>query len=163
MKRILNILTAALLLLSLATSCESTPTIQEGIIGEWQLTEMAGVQSSELSTYIYIDFHSDMSFDMFQKVGQVTRYRKFVGTYSLTGSIISGQYKDGKKWGSDYRATLEADGQVLVLTAVTLDDAGAVAEEGEVCKYVKASLAQEEKDAADVMTKSSDSVLFRVL
>ena len=130
MKRILNILTAALLLLSLATSCESTPTIQEGIIGEWQLTEMAGVQSSELSTYIYIDFHSDMSFDMFQKVGQVTRYRKFVGTYSLTGSIISGQYKDGKKWGSDYRATLEADGQVLVLTAVTLDDAGAVADHG---------------------------------
>lgn len=163
MKRLLNILTATLLLVGLATSCESTPKIEEGIVGEWQLTDMAGVQASELSTDVYIDFRADKSFDMYQKVGQVARYRKFVGTYSIAGSIVSGEYKDGKKWGTDYRAALEAEGQVLVLTAVTLDDAGAVAEEGEVCKYVKASLAQEEKDAADVMTKSSDSVLFRVL
>ena len=131
--------------------------MQEGIIGEWQLTEMDGQEASSISTDVYIEFRSDLSFDMYQKVGAVMRYRKFAGTYSVAGSIVSGKYNDGKKWGSDYLATIEGDGQILVLTAVTLDGAGAVAEQGEVCKYVKAALAQDEKDAADVMTKSAES------
>lgn len=131
--------------------------MQEGIIGEWQLTEMDGQEASSISTDVYIEFKSDLSFDMYQKVGAVMRYRKFAGTYSVAGSIVSGKYNDGKKWGSDYLATIEGDGQILVLTAVTLDGAGAVAEQGEVCKYVKAALAQDEKDAADVMTKSAEA------
>ena len=157
MKRILNILTAVLLIIGFATSCESAPKVEEGIIGEWQLTEMDGLDASGLSTSVYIEFRADKSFDMYQKVGDIARYRKYIGTYSVAGAIVSGEYKDGKKWGSDYRATLEAEAQVLVLTAVTLDGAGAVMEEGEVCRYVKASLSQDEKDAADVMTKSDGS------
>ena len=156
MKKILNII-AALLFVGFATSCEQAPKVQEGIIGEWQLTEMDGQEASSISTDVYIEFKSDLSFDMYQKVGAVMRYRKFAGTYSVAGSIVSGKYDDGKKWGSDYRATFEGDGQILVLTAVTLDGAGAVTEEGEVCKYIKAALAQDEKDAADVMTKSTES------
>ena len=156
MKKILNII-AALLFVGFATSCEQAPKVQEGIIGEWQLTEMDGQEASSISTDVYIEFKSDLSFDMYQKVGAVMRYRKFAGTYSVAGSIVSGKYNDGKKWGSDYLATIEGDGQILVLTAVTLDGAGAVAEQGEVCKYVKAALAQDEKDAADVMTKSAEA------
>ena len=159
MKRILNILTAAALLIGLATSCETVPKVEAGILGEWQLTEMGGVEVSSLSTSVYIEFKEDKSFDMYQKVGEISRYRKFVGTYSVSGSIVSGEYKDGEEWGSDYRVTLEAEGQVLVMTAVTLDGEGVVQEEGEVCKYVKATLSQEEKDEADVVTKSSVSFL----
>lgn len=157
MKRIFNILTAALLFIGFATSCEKAPKIEEGIVGEWQLTEMDANDAAGLSTSVYIEFRADKSFDMYQKVGDVMRYRKYVGTYSVSGAIISGVYSDGKKWGSSYRAALEADAQVLVLTAVTLDGDGAVQEEGEVSKYVKATLSQEEKDAADVMTKSTES------
>ena len=156
MKTILNILTA-LFLIGFATSCEKAPKIEEGIVGEWQLIEMDANEAAGLSTSVYIEFRADKSFDMYQKVGDVMRYRKYVGTYSVSGSILSGVYKDGKKWGSDYRASIEADGQALVLTAVTLDGDGAVQEEGEVSKYVKATLSQDEKDAADVMTKSIDS------
>lgn len=159
MKRILNILTSTLLLVVFAASCDRAPKVAEGIIGEWQLTEMDGHEASSVSTSVYIEFKADNSFDMYQKVGEVLRYRKYVGTYSVTGSIVSGEYKDGEEWGSDYRAAVEADGQVLVLTAVTLDGNGAVLEEGEVCKYTKASLSQEEKDAADVMTKSTESFI----
>ena len=58
---------------------------------------------------------------------------------------------------------MEADGEVLVLTAVTLDNEGAVVSEGEVTKYIKASLPQIDKEAADVVTKSSESAVFRIL
>ena len=159
MKRILNIFTAALFLVGFLSSCEVVIKVEEGIIGEWQLTEMGDQQASSISTDVYIEFKDDLSFDMYQKVGEVKRYRKFAGTYTVAGSIVSGKYNDGKKWGSDYRAALDGDGQILVLTAVVLDGTGAVTEEGEVCKYVKAALAQEEKDAADVMTKSVGSFL----
>jgi hypothetical protein len=46
------------------------------------------------------------------------------------------------------------------MTAVTLDEAGAVVSEGEVTKYVKGSLAQEDKDAADIITKSVESAVY---
>ena len=157
MKRILNILTAALLLVGFATSCEQAPKVEEGIIGEWQLTEMDGHEASSVSTDVYIEFKADQSFDMYQKVGAVMRYRKFAGTYSVAGSIVSGKYNDGKKWGSDYRASFEGDGQILVLTAIVLDNAGVITEEGEICRYIKATLSQEAKDSADVMTKSDES------
>ena len=157
MKRILNILAAAIVLIGCAVSCESAPKLDEGIVGEWLLTEMDGNQASAMSTSVYVEFRSDLSFDMYQKVGDIMRYRRYEGTYSIAGSVISGQYKDGKKWGTDYRAAFEADGEVLVLTAVTLGPEGEVVEEGEVSKYIKAALTQEEKDAADVMTKSEDA------
>lgn len=163
MKRLINILATALFLVGFVSSCEKAPKLAEGIIGEWQLAEMDGQGVTTVSTAVYIEFKSDLSFDMYQKVGDIPRYRKYVGTYSIAGSILSGNYKDGKKWGSAYRASLEADGEVLVLTAVTLDNEGAVVSEGEVSKYIKASLPQTDKDAADVVTKSSESVAFRIL
>ena len=157
MNKVIYILTA-LLLIVCASSCESAPKVEEGIVGEWQLTEMDAAPVSD-ATVVYIEFKADKSFDIYQKVGSVLRYRKYVGTYSVNGSILSGEYKDGEEWGSDYRVTLEAEGQVLVLTAVTLDGDGAVQEEGEVCRYIKASLSDEEKAAADVVTRSAEAFL----
>ena len=133
--------------------------MEVGIVGEWQLTEMTGYEASAIPS-VYMDFTAEKTFDIYQKVGSVSRFRKYSGTYSVAGSIVTGVYNDGEKWGSAYRVSLEADGEVLVMTAVTLDAAGAVTAEGEVTKYAKASLAQSEKDAADIMTKSTDSFVY---
>lgn len=133
--------------------------MEVGIVGEWQLTEMTGYEASAIPS-VYMDFTAEKTFDIYQKVGSVSRFRKYSGTYSVAGSIVTGVYNDGEKWGSAYRVSLEADGEVLVMTAVTLDAAGAVTAEGEVTKYVKASLAQEDKDAADIMTKSAETSVY---
>ena len=133
--------------------------MEVGIVGEWQLTEMTGYEASAIPS-VYMDFTAEKTFDIYQKVGSVSRFRKYSGTYTVAGSIVTGVYNDGKKWGSAYRVSLEADGAVLVMTAVTLDAAGAVTAEGEVTKYVKEPLSQSEKDAADIMTKATDSSVY---
>lgn len=158
MKRIFNIL-ASIIILGFAASCEKAPNVEVGIVGEWQMTEMSGYEASDIPA-VYIEFTAEKSFDIYQMVGSVSRFRKYSGTYAVAGSIVTGVYNDGEKWGSAYRVSLEADGEVLVMTAVTLDAAGAVTAEGEVTKYAKASLAQSEKDAADIMTKSTDSFVY---
>jgi hypothetical protein len=158
MKRFVNIFVAAALVLGLAASCEKAPSLTEGIVAEWQLTEMTDYEASALPS-IYIEFTADLNFVIYQKVGDVPRYRKYDGTYAVDGTVINGKYSDGEDWGSSYRAAFEADGDVLVMTAFTTEKDGTVTE-GEVLKYVKASLSQEEKDAADVVTKSEDSVRF---
>ena len=161
MKRIVNIFIAALLV-SFATSCEKEAKVGKGLVAEWKLVEMTGYEASELPE-VYIEFTSADEFVIYQKVGDVARFRRYNGTYSVDGSIVSGKYSDKKAWGSDYRASLEADGSVLVMTALEKDKQGNVTGDGEVCKYVKASLSQDEKDAADVITKSGDVELVRFL
>ena len=161
MKRILNIL-AAILFIGFATSCEKAPKLDVGIVGEWQLVEMTGYEASNLPV-VYVEFTAEKNFDIYQKVGDVSRFRKYSGTYTIEESLLTGVYNDGEDWGSAYRASLEADGELLVLTAVTLNESGAVVSEGEVTKYGKATLSQEEKDAADIITKSSGLELFYAL
>ena len=156
MRRIIYILTLAASVL--LASCEKAPKAEEGIVAEWQLTEMTGYEAAGLPS-VYIDFRADKSFEIYQKVGDVKRYRKYTGLYEVSGSTLKGEYSDGEDWGSTYKVSFEADGAILVLTALETDKSGNVLSEGEVCRYAKASLSQEEKDAADVVTKSeNDSV-----
>ena len=161
MKRIVNIFIAALLV-GLAVSCDKAPKIETGIVAEWQLAEMPGYEAANLPV-VYIEFKSNNEFVIYQKIGEVSRFRRYNGTYSVDGSVVSGKYSDKKNWGTDYRASFEADGSVLVMTALEKDKKGNVLGDGEVCKYIKASLSQEEKDAADVVTKSDDKEFVRFL
>ena len=160
MKRIfyLFVLVAA----GLLVSCEKSPKLEEGIVAEWQLMDMTGC-SGDLLPSVYIDFRADKSFEIYQKVGDVMRYKKYTGEYTLSGTTLTGEYSDGEDWGCTYKASFEADGAILVLTALETDKSGNVVSEGEVCKYTKASLDQKEKDAADVVTKSGEEALRRFL
>ena len=160
MNRFLNILISAALLIGLTTSCgEKVSALDSGIVAQWQLSEMTRYDAENLPE-VFIEFTADKNFVIYQKLGDVPRFRKYDGTYSISGSILTGEYSDKEKWGSAYRVSLEAEGTVLVLTAVTLDkETGAVTAEGEVCKYIKASLSDEEKAAADVVTKSAEAFL----
>ena len=95
--------------------------------------------------------------------GDVLRYRRYDGTYAVEGELVKGEYSDGEDWGCTYKASFEADGAILVLTALETDKSGNVVSEGEVCKYTKASLDQKEKDAADVVTRSGEETSRRFL
>ena len=162
MKRIINIFILTVSALVLAVSCEKAPKVEEGIVAEWHLAEMTGYETADLPA-VYIDFRADKSFEIYQKVGDVPRYRKYTGLYEVSGSTLKGEYSDGEDWGASYKVSFEADGEILVLTALETDKEGNVLSEGEVCKYAKASLSQEDKDAADVVTKSEDETCLRFL
>lgn len=153
---------SAVLLIGFATSCGKSPDAEAGIVAEWKLAEMTGYEAEALPS-VYIEFTADNNFVIYQKVGDIPRYRKYTGTYSISDSVVSGEYSDKEDWGSSYRVSFESEGDILVLTALAMDKAGNITEEGEVCKYIKASLSQEEKDAADVVTKSTEDISVRFL
>ena len=151
MKKISYIFTALILtLVSVSCKKDKGPDIATGIVAEWHLVGMTGYEASQLPS-VYVEFKADKSFDMYQKVGDVQRYSRYTGTYTVTGNSMNGEYSDGIKWGGDKRNGItykvSFDGAVLCLAA----DNGS----GEVCRYEKASLPQGEKDAADMKTKSS--------
>lgn len=151
MKKISYIFTALILtLVSVSCKKDKGPDISTEIVAEWHLVGMTGYEASQLPS-VYVEFKADKSFDMYQKVGDVQRYSRYTGTYTVTGNSMTGEYSDGIKWGGDKRNGItykvSFDGAVLCLAA----DNGS----GEVCRYEKASLPQGEKDAADMKTKSS--------
>ena len=139
--RILLIISAAFL----AASCgskEDGPDIAGNIVGEWHLTSVSGMSSVP---QVYINFAQDLSFQLYQKVGD-GRYRRYDGTYTVASTVLSGKYADGQAWGSSY--TVSFDGDVLVLTA----DNGSA----EVCKYEKKALPETDKAEAILVTKSEE-------
>ena len=139
--RILLIISAAFL----AASCgskEDGPDIAGNIVGEWHLTSVSGMSSVP---QVYINFAQDLSFQLYQKVGD-GRYRRYDGTYTVASTVLSGKYADGQAWGSSYTVSFEGD--VLVLAA----DNGSA----EVCKYEKKALSETDKAGAILVTKSEE-------
>lgn len=151
MKKVLYIIAVvAIAFMSVSCKKDKGPDVAAGIVSEWHLIEMTGYEASELPS-VYMDFKADKSFDLYQKVGDVLRYSRYTGTYTVTGNMLTGEYSDGIKWGGDKKNGItykvSFDGAILCLAA----DNGS----GEICRYEKASLPQSEKDAADMKTKSS--------
>lgn len=158
MKRVLYIIALAAVLAISSCKKDKGPDMAPMMVGEWHLVEMVGTDSQNLPQ-VYLDLRADRSFDLFQKVGDVQRYSRYTGTYTVTGNKVTGEYSDGIKWGGDKRNgityTVTFDNGDLCMTADN--------ESGEVCRYEKASLPQSEKDAADLKTKSSEICEVRFL
>lgn len=138
--KLLMVLSVVLGSVSCGGSGDEGPQVSEKIVAEWHLVSMSGVSSVP---QVYVNFAQDMSFELYQKVGE-GRYRRYDGTYTVTGSVVSGSYSDKKKWGSDYDASF--DGEKLVLTAKNGS--------AEVCTYEKKALSDTDKANAILMTKS---------
>ena len=129
--------------LAAAVSCgekDNGPAVSEKIVAEWHLLGVSGMTSVP---QVYVNFSQDLSFELYQKIGE-GRYRKYDGTYSVTGALVSGKYSDGEKWGSDYQASF--DGEKLLLTAQNGSE--------EVCTYEKKALSETDKANAILVTKS---------
>lgn len=142
MKNILKLMLALSVVFG-SLSCgggEDTPQVGTKIVAEWHLVSMSGVTSVP---QVYVNFAQDLTFELYQKVGE-GRYRKYDGTYTVTGNVVSGKYSDNKSWGSDYDASFE--GETLVLTAKNGS--------AEVCKYEKKALSETDKANAILVTKS---------
>ena len=119
------------------------PQVASALVAEWHLVSVSGISSSAVPQ-VYISFASDRTFEMYQKVGDVMRYRKYDGTYTVSGNVVAGKYSDNKSWGSEYDASF--DGENLVLTAKNGS--------AEVCTYKKEALSETDKANAILVTKS---------
>ena len=119
---------------------DNGPVVSDAIVAEWHLVSVSGLS---VLHHVYVNFAQDLSFELYQKIGE-GRFRKYEGTYAVAGSLVSGKYSDGEKWGSDYAASF--DGEKLVLTAQNGSE--------EVCTYEKRALSETDKAEAILVTRS---------
>lgn len=141
MKRIAYMIIAALALISCGKDAE---TLDQKLCNEWHSTSLA------IEADIYLDFNSDKTFEIFQKVGQGA-YRLYRGTWKLDGDILSGKYNDGETWAADY--TIDINGNVLKMTSKN-----SAAEES---AFASATIPAQVKENCVVEVKSE--AVFRVL
>ena len=120
---------------------DNGPVVSDAIVAEWHLVSVSGLN---VLHHVYVNFAQDLSFELYQKIGE-GRFRKYEGTYAVTGSLVSGKYSDGEKWGSEYEASFD-EAENLVLTAQNGSE--------EVCTYKKEALSDTDKADAIVVTKS---------
>ena len=150
MKNILNIMFAAVAL-CLTAACqkeEVKDSVNPAFVAEWHLSTVevdGAVQNYPFDVYLTIN--ADCTFELYQKSGTQTRYTKFTGVCKSEGKVLSGIYSSGTPWGDTYTASVEGD--VLVLMS---------SDGVEMQEYVKESLSEEEKLAADISTRSTDTV-----
>lgn len=96
-------------------SCkEEQPKVLD-ITGQWELADIVDTKSVQIGSEtveIYIDFKADNTFELWQKLGE-GRHRKHEGTWTLTESVLTGKYSDGKAWGASYEVSIE-DGTLVM-------------------------------------------------
>ena len=96
----------------LALSCRKYESGVD-ISGEWHLVSTGELSMESID--VYVSFGKG-TFVLYQKLGE-GRYYVYSGTYSLSGSLLSGSYSDGTSWGSDYDIALDPGGELLTMTA----------------------------------------------
>lgn len=109
MKKILLITICTFIGLSACEKKSTTPEIplSESICGEWRGTGLS------VDAGIYIDFNSDGTFELYQKMGsEIFELRR--GRWTLEGDILSGTYNDSEAWASSYKASISGDSLTLV-------------------------------------------------
>ena len=145
MKKIIIVL--SIVLSGVFSGCTKMKVETANVQGEWKLESFYGVEAAgSVAQEVYVDFKSDGSFELFQKLGDAGHFRYFKGSYSLNGTVLSGVYSDGTPWATDYSAKNDAD--KLRLTSTLSSGAGEYV-------YVKTTIPQSvRKDAEDYGTKA---------
>lgn len=129
MKRTVYAIFAAVAALMLG-SCQKTQTINSPVVGDWHLASWMSESHPE-DFDVYISFRNDGTFQMYQKV-ETPAFVMFSGTYSVSGSVISGTYSDGLPWSTSYSFSLSADNSVLTMTSQTQNAEVSVYERSEI-------------------------------
>ena len=114
MKKIINRAFVALAAVVLLMGCQSEgQKALSQIVGEWHYSGVEeGVQED-----IWIAFSQDMTFELYQKMGDgLLRYR-YTGTYEFDGTVLTGVYADYTPWADEYTVTSSANS--LTLTSVS--------------------------------------------
>ena len=79
------------------------------IVGSWELVDIHYTKSAQIgdqTVEVTITFGADGSFQMSQMLGQ-GRPTEYSGNWTLDGDVLSGNYSDGKPWGSSYIVAVE--------------------------------------------------------
>ena len=114
MKKFISLIFATVVALGLS-SCSKTDANLEKISGEWYWNSTeAGVDME-----VYVAFHTDATFDLYQKVGEGPHYL-YKGKYNFDGQVLTGTYSDYTPWAHDYNVT-KSNGS-LTLTSVAAPD-----------------------------------------
>lgn len=107
MKLKMMILLAVSLIMASCGS-EKQPKVLD-ITGQWELADIVDTKSVQIGSEkieIYIDFKEDNTFSLWQKLGE-GRHKKYEGTWTLTETVLTGKYSDGKAWGASYEVSRE--------------------------------------------------------
>ena len=107
MKLKIMILLAVSLIMASCGS-EKQPKVLD-ITGQWELADIVDTKSVQIGSEkieIYIDFKEDNTFSLWQKLGE-GRHKKYEGTWTLTETVLTGKYSDGKAWGASYEVSRE--------------------------------------------------------
>ena len=122
MKGIVNkILFAAAAILALASCVKSEEALVKKLAGDWYYETV----ESDVPVQVYVSFANDMTFQLFQKVGDGA-FRRYTGTYTFDGTVLDGVYSDKSTWKEAKIVTIDGD----VLTAVGVKT-------GETITYVR--------------------------
>ena len=122
MKGIVNkILFAAAAILALASCVKSEEALVKKLSGDWYYETV----ESDVPVQVYVSFAKDMTFQLFQKVGDGA-FRRYIGTYTFDGTLLDGVYSDKTEWKEAKTVTIDGD----VLTAVGVKT-------GETITYVR--------------------------
>ena len=122
MKGIVNkILFAAAAILALASCVKSEEALVMKLSGDWYYETV----ESDVPVQVYVSFAKDMTFQLFQKVGDGA-FRRYIGTYTFDGTLLDGVYSDKTEWKEAKTVTIDGD----VLTAVGVKT-------GETITYVR--------------------------
>ena len=122
MKGIVNkILFAAAAILALASCVKSEEALVKNLAGDWYYETV----ESDVPVQVYVSFAKDMTFQLFQKVGDGA-FRRYIGTYTFDGTLLDGVYSDKTEWKEAKIVTIDGD----VLTAVGVKT-------GETITYVR--------------------------
>ena len=79
------------------------------IVGSWELVDIHYTKSAQIgdqTAEVTITFGADGSCQMSQMLGQ-GRPTEYSGNWTLDGDVLSGNYSDGKPWGSSYIVAVE--------------------------------------------------------
>ncbi len=131
---------AALAVLVAFTACGGSKEEKPlDITGEWNLVNVQTKSATygDQTVDVYISFSGDKSFTMYQMIG-TGRYRRYSGSWLLSGTVLTGQYSDGRQWGSSYEVEISSADSRLTLTS----------DSGEVDTYQKASIPSTVTDTA---------------
>ena len=69
------------------------------IVGSWELTSWS--ESTTAKPRVYISLYDDGTFDLYQQAYTI-EWVLYTGDYTLSNSVLSGVYADGKAWGNTY-------------------------------------------------------------
>ena len=106
--RFIYIMTAVL---AIVTACGEKPaqTVTPKIVGSWELTDIQYTKAAQIggeTVEVRLVFDADGSFSMSQMLGE-GRPTEYSGNWTLDGDVLSGNYSDGKPWGSSYIVAVE--------------------------------------------------------